>query len=83
METPPPDPVPHGSGTVDEATLVPVGRDRRFVARLVLLCAVAVLAAAFVGARLQRAAGSCGASLIRPGASVIPPQRGQSMNRTP
>lgn len=70
-ETPPP-----STGTVDESSLQPVTRDRRFLVRLALLAAVATVAATFVGAKLQRAAGACGASLIRPGSTVIPAERG-------
>ncbi|MFO0627503.1 MAG: hypothetical protein U0325_17985 [Polyangiales bacterium] len=69
-ETPPP-----STGTVDEASLQPVTRDRRFLVRLALLAAVATGAATFVGAKLQRAAGACGASLLRPGSTVIPAER--------
>lgn len=69
-ETPPP-----STGTVDESSLQPVPRDRRFLVRLALLAAVATVAATFVGAKLQRAAGACGASLIRPGSTVIPAER--------
>lgn len=66
---------PEPRGTVDESTLEPVGRDRRFVVRLVLLLLVGLLAATFVGSKLQRAAGSCGADLVQPGSTVIPPTR--------
>lgn len=83
MDEQQPERTPPSTGTVDESSLVPIGRDRRFIVRLVSLSLVAVLAAAFVGARLQRAAGSCGASLVRPGSTVIPATRGQSTNRTP
>lgn len=69
-ETPPP-----STGTVDESSLQPVTRDRRFLVRLALLAGVATVAATFVGAKLQRAAGACGASLIRPGSTVIPAER--------
>jgi hypothetical protein len=54
-ETPPP-----STGTVDESSLQPVSRDRRFLLRLTLLAGVATLAATFVGAKLQRAAGAAG-----------------------
>ncbi len=76
MSTSAPDdepPVP-STGTVDESTLVPVERDRRFVVRLVGLMLVGLLAAAFVGAKIKGFAGTCGAGLIRPGSSVIPPE---------
>lgn len=73
MHDAPSDPEP--TGAVDEATLEPVGRDHRFVVRLVLLLLVGLIAAAFVGSKLQGAAGSCGASLVRPGSTVIPPSR--------
>jgi hypothetical protein len=66
-------PTPVSTGQVDESTLLPVDRDRRFVYRLVAALLVGVIAAAFVGAKLQGWAGHCGAGLIRPGASVIPP----------
>ncbi|MFO0606582.1 MAG: hypothetical protein U0324_25650 [Polyangiales bacterium] len=64
---------PPSSGTVDESTLVPVERDRRFVVRLVLLLLVGLVAATFIGAFVQRRAGACGRGLITPGSSVIPP----------
>ena len=83
MDDQQPEGAPPSTGTVDESSLQPVGRDRRFIVRLVLLSLAAVIAAAFVGARLQRAAGSCGSSLVRPGSTVIPATRGQSTNRTP
>lgn len=83
MDEPQPEREPPSTGTVDESSLVPVGRDRRFIVRLVLLSLVAVVAAAFVGSRLQRVAGACGANLVRPGSTVIPATRGQSTNRTP
>jgi hypothetical protein len=61
---------------VDENSLVPVGRDWRFVGRLVALLLVGLIAAAFVGAKLKGFAGDCGAGLIRPGSTVIPPNSG-------
>jgi len=64
---------PPSTGTVDESTLVPVERDRRFVVRLVLLLVVGTIVAIFLGAWVQRRAGACGNSLLRPGESVIPP----------
>ena len=69
------DPEIHSTGAVDESTLVPVERDRRFLFRLVALIVVGVIAAAFVGAKLKGWAGTCGAGLLRPGSSVIPPPR--------
>ena len=63
------------TGAVDESALLPVERDRRFLFRLVALILVGVIGAAFVGAKLKGWAGACGAGLIRPGASVIPPAR--------
>jgi hypothetical protein len=68
------DPLPPSSGRVDESTLVPVGRDRRFVVRLVLLLLAGTTAATFVGGYLQRRASACGRGLITPGSTVIPPQ---------
>ncbi len=64
--------LPPSTGSVDESTLQPVERDRRFVYRLVAALLVGVIAATFVGSKLQGWAGSCGAGLIRPGSSVIP-----------
>jgi hypothetical protein len=61
------------TGAVDESTLLPVERDRRFIVRLVLLLLVGLVAGAFVAMQLRGAAGSCGAKLIRPGSTVIPP----------
>lgn len=69
------DPEIPSTGTVDESTLVPVERDRRFLFRLVALILTGLIAAAFVGAKLKGWAGTCGAGLIRPGSSVIPPAR--------
>ncbi len=71
-----PDELPPSSGTVDEASLLPVERDRRFLFRLVALLLVGAIAASFVGLKLRSAAGSCGATLLRPGGTVIPPPRG-------
>lgn len=61
------------TGTVDESTLLPIERDRRFLVRLVLLLLVGLIAGAFVAMKLRGVAGSCGAKLIRPGSTVIPP----------
>lgn len=66
---------PPSTGTVDESTLEPVERDRRFLVRLVLLLIVGAIAATFVGGFLQQRAGACGRGLIAPGSSVIPPAR--------
>lgn len=74
-DSPSEEPLPPSSGKVDESTLQPVERDRRFVVRLVLVLLVATIVAASVGGWIQRRAGACGAGLIRPGASVIPPER--------
>lgn len=76
MQVDPPE-EPTSTGTVDEASLVPVERDRRFVVRLVLLLVVGAIAATFVGAWVQRRAGHCGRGLIAPGSSVIPPSSPQ------
>ena len=65
-------PVP-SQGTVDESTLLPVERDRRFLVRLVLSLLVGFVAAGFLAMKLRHEAGSCGAKLIRPGSTVIPP----------
>ncbi|MBL8604111.1 MAG: hypothetical protein JNK72_19440 [Myxococcales bacterium] len=64
--------LPPSTGQVDEDALEPMPRDTRFVVRLVLACLVGVIAAGFVGLKLQGAAGSCGRGLIAPGGSVIP-----------
>ena len=82
MSDTPEDTPPEPTGAVDESSLAPVTRDRRFIARLVLLGLVAALASSFIGMKLRSAAGSCGASLIRPGSTVIPVE-GQSNRRTP
>lgn len=75
MATPSPEEeLPPSAGKVDESTLQPVERDRRFVVRLVLMLAVAVVVATSVGGWIQRRAGACGAGIIRPGSSVIPPE---------
>lgn len=56
-----------------EDELEPMGRDRSFLVRLVAAILVGAIVAAFVGWKLQHAASGCGAGLIRPGTSVIPP----------
>lgn len=66
-------PLATSTGAVDESTLLPVERDRRFLVRLVLLLLVGLVGGAFVAMKLRGAAGSCGAKLIRPGSTVIPP----------
>lgn len=61
------------TGAVDESTLLPVERDRRFLVRLVLLLLVGLVGGSFVAMQLRGAASSCGAKLMRPGSTVIPP----------
>lgn len=61
----PPDP--------DGPALVPMGRDWRFLAKLLVGLALGAIVAAFVGWKLQSAAARAGSNLLRPGASVIPP----------
>lgn len=61
------------TGGVDESALLPIERDRRFLVRLVLMLLVGLVGGAFVAMKLRGAAGSCGAKLIRPGSTVIPP----------
>lgn len=75
MAAPDEEPEPPSTGAVDERDLVPVERDTRFVYRLVALLLLALVAAAFVGAKLKGWGASCGAGLIRPGSTVIPPRR--------
>jgi hypothetical protein len=71
----PSDDLPVASGgAVDESTLLPVERDRRFVVRLVLMLLVGLIAGSFVAMKLRNEAGSCGAKLMRPGSTVIPPR---------
>ena len=65
---------PASSGTVDEKSLEPVGRDSRFIYRLVLLFVLAIIGAVILGAWMRGAAAHCGANLVRPGSTVIPPQ---------
>lgn len=67
------DPPITSSGTVDESTLVPVERDRRFLVRLVLMLLVGLVAGSFIAVKLRNGASTCGARLIRPGSTVIPP----------
>lgn len=62
------------TGAVDESTLLPLERDRRFVVRLVLMLLVGLIAGVFVAMQIRHTAGSCGAKLIRPGSTVIPPR---------
>ena len=57
----------------DDLDLQPVGRDWRFVYRLVAALLVALVVASFLAWKLKGAAASCGAGLVRPGSSVIPP----------
>jgi hypothetical protein len=64
---------PAPGGHVDESTLLPVERDRRFLLRLVLMLLVGLIAGSFVAMKLRNEAGSCGAKLMRPGSTVIPP----------
>jgi hypothetical protein len=52
--------------------LEPISRDGRFVYRLVAGFMIAILAVLLVGGWIKGAAASCGAGLIRPGATVIP-----------
>ena len=61
------------TGAVDESTLLPLERDRRFLVRLVLMLLVGLIAGGFIAMKLSHEAGSCGAKLIRPGSTVIPP----------
>lgn len=69
-----PEPSPPPTGSVDESSLLPVERDRGFLVRLVLLLLVGLIAASFVAVKLRNEAGACGAKLIRPGSTVIPPR---------
>ncbi len=66
----PPDPPP---GAPRDLELEPVGRDPRFVVRLILALIVGLIAASYVGLKLKGAASGCGSGLIRPGTTVIPP----------
>ncbi len=66
--------VPAGDGKLD---LEPVGRNPRFVIRLVLALLVGLIAAAFVGMKLKGVAANCGAGLVRPGESVVPASESQ------
>lgn len=61
-------------GKVDESTLVPMERDRRFLVRLVSMLIIGLIVAVWLSAKMVNAAGACGAGLIRPGSSVIPPE---------
>jgi hypothetical protein len=58
--------------------LEPIRRDRGFVYRLVAALIAGAMAATFVGWKLQRAAAGCGAGLVRPGSTVIPPSGGST-----
>jgi hypothetical protein len=77
MDDPNEDPPVVSTGSVDESTLLPVERDRRFVVRLVLALLVGLIATSFVAMKIRSAAGACGAGLIRPGSTVIPPRSSQ------
>lgn len=64
---------PQPTGKVDESELEPVTRDSRFIVRLALALAVGAMLAITVGAWMRGAAANCGASIVRPGSTVIPP----------
>lgn len=64
---------PPSLGTVDESTLEPMPRDGRFIYRLVLGVFIAIAAVVVIGGWMRGAAAHCGASLVRPGGTVIPP----------
>jgi hypothetical protein len=68
---PPPPSPPRGS----DDDLEPMRRDRGFVLRLAAALLVGALAAAVVGWKLQRSAAGCGRGLLRPGSTVVPPER--------
>lgn len=68
--TEPPDPSTPG----EEEPLEPIRRDRVFLYKLVFAIAVGITVTVMIAGRMKRAAAGCGAGLIRPGASVIPPE---------
>lgn len=72
-EAAPPDP-PDRHGAPRDLGLEPVGRDPRFLVRLILALLVGLIAASYVGLKLKGAASGCGSGLIRPGTTVIPPE---------
>ncbi|MDP3279239.1 MAG: hypothetical protein Q8Q09_28875 [Deltaproteobacteria bacterium] len=52
--------------------LEPVGRDSRFVFRLVSALILGAFAALVIGAWMRGAAANCGSKILQPGATVIP-----------
>lgn len=69
---------PDAAPTLRDEDFEPVGRDYRFLFRLVAALLVGVAVAAWVGMRARTAAASCGAGLIRPGSTVIPAAESRS-----
>jgi hypothetical protein len=63
---------PNANGDGPPLDLEPVGRDGRFIYRLVAGSIVATLAVVFIGGWARGAAAHCGSGLIRPGSTVIP-----------
>ncbi len=62
---------PGGSDDLDN--LPPIKRDYGFLFKLIGALALGLVISAFVGMKLKGAAAGCGADLIRPGQTVIPP----------
>lgn len=60
---------------------LPIKRDYGFVVKLVGALLAGIIVAAFVGSKIKSTAAGCGASLIRPGSTVVPPVRPQSPSR--
>jgi len=58
----------------DDDALEPMKRDSAFLYRLVALLVIGAAIAAFVGLKIKSAAANCGAGMLRPGGSVIPPE---------
>lgn len=65
------DDIPEPSGNLDDLPVIK--RDYGFAFKLVAALVVGITVAVFVGAKLRSTAAGCGADLIQPGRSVIPP----------
>lgn len=58
---------------LDSDEYLPMKRDYGFLVKLVGALLVGIVAAGFVGWKIRSAAAGCGAGLVRPGSSVVPP----------
>jgi hypothetical protein len=58
----------------DDLEDLPIKRDYGFLVKLILALLVGLAAALVIGWKMQSAAAHCGANLVRPGSTVVPPQ---------